>query len=77
MNILDKIVIDKRKEVALRKNLIPLKQLEASVLFEKSTIPLSEGLKNSTSGIIAEHKRRSPSKSRINQNLNVGLVCPC
>ncbi len=71
MNILDKIVIDKRKEVALRKSLIPLKQLEASVLFERSTISLSDRLKNSTSGIIAEHKRRSPSKSTINQNLNV------
>jgi indole-3-glycerol phosphate synthase len=71
MNILDKIVTDKRKEVALRKSLIPLKQLETSVLFEKSTISLSERLKNSSSGIIAEHKRRSPSKSTINQNLNV------
>lgn len=71
MNILDKIVIDKRKEVTLRKSLIPLKQLEASVLFERSTISLSERLKNSTSGIIAEHKRRSPSKSTINQKLNV------
>lgn len=71
MNILDKIVIDKRKEVALRKSLIPLKQLETSVLFERSTISLSQGLKNSTSGIIAEHKRRSPSKAMINQSLNV------
>ncbi|WP_138433159.1 indole-3-glycerol phosphate synthase TrpC [Winogradskyella algicola] len=71
MNILDKIVIDKRKEVALRKSLIPLKQLETSVLFERSTISLSKSLKNSTSGIIAEHKRRSPSKAVINQNLDV------
>ncbi|WP_243472670.1 indole-3-glycerol phosphate synthase TrpC [Winogradskyella sp. MH6] len=71
MNILDKIVIDKRKEVALRKSLIPLKQLETSVLFERSTISLSQSLKNSTSGIIAEHKRRSPSKAVINQSLNV------
>lgn len=71
MNILDKIVIDKRKEVALRKNLIPFKQLETSVLFERSTISLSQSLKNSISGIIAEHKRRSPSKAVINQCLNV------
>ncbi|MDH7913233.1 indole-3-glycerol phosphate synthase TrpC [Winogradskyella sp. SYSU M77433] len=71
MNILDQIVADKRKEVALRKSLIPLKQLETSVLFERSSISLSKNLKNSTSGIIAEHKRRSPSKSTINQNLNV------
>ena len=34
MNILDKIVIDKRKEVELRKSVIPINQLEASILFE-------------------------------------------
>ena len=71
MNILDKIVLDKHKEVALRKSLIPTKQLEHSVLFEKETISLATKLKNSNSGIIAEHKRRSPSKSNINNNLNV------
>ncbi len=71
MNILDKIVVDKRKEVDLRKSIIPTKQLEASVLFERETISLSTKLKNSNTGIIAEHKRRSPSKSTINQNLNV------
>ncbi|WP_339626796.1 indole-3-glycerol phosphate synthase TrpC [uncultured Winogradskyella sp.] len=71
MNILDKIVRDKRKEVVLRKSLIPIKQLEQSVLFNRETHSLAMKLKTSTSGIIAEHKRRSPSKSVINQNLNV------
>ena len=71
MNILDKIVIDKRKEVDLRKSLIPIAQLEASVLFNRETHSLSSALKDSNSGIIAEHKRRSPSKSVINQGLNV------
>lgn len=71
MNILDKIVTDKRIEVTLRKQLIPVSQLEQSVLFERPTISLALKLKNSTTGIIAEHKRRSPSKSVINQNLNV------
>jgi len=71
MDILERIVIDKRKEVALRKNLIPIKQLEQSVLFERTTISLAEKLKNSNTGIIAEHKRRSPSKAVINQNFNV------
>ena len=71
MNILDKIVIDKRKEVDLRKSLIPLRQLESSVLFERETNSLAERLRTSESGIIAEHKRRSPSKSVINQGLNV------
>lgn len=71
MNILDKIVIDKRKEVDLRKSLIPISQLEASVLFERETNSLAKNLRTSNSGIIAEHKRRSPSKSVINQDLNV------
>lgn len=74
MNILDKIIADKRKEVTLKKRLIPVAQLESSVLFEKETVSLSKKLKNSTTGIIAEHKRRSPSKSVINQNLNVSDV---
>ncbi|WP_370214455.1 indole-3-glycerol phosphate synthase TrpC [Mesoflavibacter profundi] len=71
MNILDKITADKRKEVDLKKSLIPINQLEQSILFERQTISLTERLKNSASGIIAEHKRRSPSKATINQNLNV------
>ncbi|NNC49705.1 MAG: indole-3-glycerol phosphate synthase TrpC [Flaviramulus sp.] len=71
MNILDKITLDKRKEVELRKSLIPVSQLEKSVLFEIQTISLATNLRNSKSGIIAEHKRRSPSKSVINNALNV------
>ncbi len=71
MNILDKIVADKRKEVDVRKSLIPVSQLEQAVLYNRETVSLATALRNSTSGIIAEHKRRSPSKSVINQNLNV------
>jgi indole-3-glycerol phosphate synthase len=71
MNILEKIVADKNIEVELRKKLIPIDQLEQSVLFDKTPISLVQKLKSSTSGIIAEHKRRSPSKSIINQDLNV------
>ena len=71
MNILDKIVFDKRKEVNLKKLIIPTSQLEASALFERPTVSLAKTLANSATGIIAEHKRRSPSKSVINQNLNV------
>jgi len=71
MTILDHIVKDKRAEVALKKALIPIEQLESSILFSRNTISLANNLRNSNSGIIAEHKRRSPSKSVINQNLNV------
>ncbi len=70
MNILDKIIADKFKEVELKKSLIPVSQLESSVLFNRKCISLAENLKTG-SGIIAEHKRRSPSKSVINQSLNV------
>lgn len=71
MDILEKIVKDKRIEVNLRKQLIPIQQLEQSILFERQTISLAKNLRNSTSGIIAEHKRRSPSKQVINHDLNV------
>ncbi len=71
MNILDKIIRDKRKEIDLKKSLIPFTQLERSVLFERKGPSLATALRNSTTGIIAEHKRRSPSKSVINQDLNV------
>jgi len=74
MNILDKIIADKRKEVDLKKSIIPSSQLEQSVLFNRSCTSLTKTLKNSATGIIAEHKRRSPSKDTINQNTNVGLV---
>lgn len=74
MNILDKIVADKRIEVDLKKSIVPISQLEQSVLFARETISLSKKLNQSASGIIAEHKRRSPSKSVINQNLNVFVV---
>ena len=71
MNILDKIVADKKIEVALRKSVIPTSQLEASVLFDRNPNSLADALRNSKTGIIAEHKRRSPSKSVINQSVSV------
>ncbi|TLP81036.1 indole-3-glycerol phosphate synthase TrpC [Maribacter sp. ACAM166] len=74
MDILSKIVADKRKEVDLKKSIIPVSQYEASALFERETNSLSTALKQSDTGIISEFKRRSPSKSSINQDANVGLV---
>ena len=62
-SILDRIVADKRIEVALRNQLIPIKQLEQSVLFERHCPSLSTRLQQSTSGLITEHKRRSPQKT--------------
>lgn len=74
MNILDKIVADKYKEVDLKKSLIPISQLESSILFNRETVSLASALRNSSTGIIAEYKRRSPSQATINQRANVGQV---
>ncbi len=74
MNILDKIIADKKQEVALKKSIIPVSQLESSVLFNARTYSLSKLLLNSSSGIIAEHKRKSPSKQTINSSFTVEEV---
>lgn len=70
-NILDKIIADKRKEVALKKSVVPVSQLESAALFSRKTISLAHNLRESHTGIIAEHKRRSPSRDVINQKLSV------
>lgn len=74
MNILDKIVRDKRREVDLKKSIVPISQLESYELFDRTTVSLANVLKNSKTGIIAEHKRRSPSKSVINQAHSVDHI---
>ena len=74
MNILDRIIVDKKREVGLKKELIPIEQLENSVLFSSRTYSLSKNLRNNTIGIIAEHKRRSPSKLTINNSFAVDDV---
>lgn len=74
MTILDKIIVDKRREVELKKQLIPVTHLENSVLFGSRTYSLSKNLRNNLVGIIAEHKRRSPSKSVISNDFSVEEV---
>ncbi|MGO3182612.1 MAG: indole-3-glycerol phosphate synthase TrpC [Aequorivita sp.] len=69
MTILDKITAYKLKEVDAKKEMIPTRLLEKFPLFSKETKSLAEALRMSTTGIIAEHKRRSPSKSVINDKI--------
>jgi len=71
MTILEQIIADKIEEIDLKKSIIPIHQLEQSVLFNRPKNSLKNRLMQHKSGIIAEHKRRSPSKAIINQNLNV------
>lgn len=69
--ILERIIRDKTTEVALKKQLIPEAQLRSSALFDRDGYSLSAALRKSDTGIIAEHKRRSPSRAVINQSLSV------
>ena len=75
MNILDKIVLDKKAEVAEAKKNISIKELESSALFNRTTYSFKEFLTApDRTGIIAEFKRRSPSKGIINDKVSVEAV---
>ncbi|RFS15397.1 indole-3-glycerol phosphate synthase TrpC [Emticicia sp. C21] len=75
MTILDKIVAQKAIEVAEAKAKISIEDLVKEPLFSRTTISLSIRLKaDGSSGIIAEHKRKSPSKGVINDRLTVEFV---
>ncbi len=66
MNILDKITAHKRHEVEEKKQILPIPQLKQLPLFKRSTLALTDRLISSDDpGIIAEYKRRSPSKGWI------------
>ncbi len=72
MTILDKIIEHKRKEVEETKKRVSVKELMYYRHFDKMVPSLKDYLLNpDKSGIIAEHKRRSPSKGIINDKVNI------
>jgi indole-3-glycerol phosphate synthase len=72
MNILDTIIAYKKTEVKKRKSEASVAELEKSKLFVRNTLSLKESLQNKAmTGIIAEFKRRSPSKDVINNEADV------
>jgi indole-3-glycerol phosphate synthase len=75
MNILDKIVANKLKEVVSAKNKTSFTQLEESEFFERETYSFRDFLLSpDRTGIIAEFKRKSPSKGIINDKVKVATV---
>lgn len=72
MDILSEIVENKRKEVEASKELYPVKLLENSAFYETKPVSLKKYLqREDKSGVIAEIKRKSPSKGMINSHVSV------
>ncbi|MDH7461250.1 indole-3-glycerol phosphate synthase TrpC [Chitinophagaceae bacterium 26-R-25] len=72
MNILDKIIEQKKIEVAERKAKKSIEELKKSEFFGRETFSLKQFLLDEDrTGIIAEFKRKSPSKGMINGTADV------
>lgn len=75
MNILDKIIEQKKAEVEQRKRERTISELESGPFFKNETLSFKHFLLDKNrSGIIAEFKRRSPSKGIINDKSTVSEV---
>lgn len=74
-NILDKIVLKKREEIEEAKRRISIEKLKDSELFSRECYVLRDFILDpERTGIIAEFKRRSPSKGIINDRSSVEEV---
>ena len=75
MNILDNIIAVKRGEVREKKELVPVSELENFPYFNSACTSLvSQLLIEGSTGIIAEFKRKSPSKGVINDKVEIGPI---
>ena len=75
MNILDKIIESKKREVKERKQSSSIQELERKPLFKTDCFSFIDSLLNvDKTGIITEFKRQSPSKGIINNTSGVKEV---
>jgi len=75
MSILNKIIAHKKEEVEVRKMILPENELKDSLHFNRRCLSLKESLgSGAATGIIAEFKRKSPSKGYINQWADAAAV---
>jgi indole-3-glycerol phosphate synthase len=72
MNTLEKIVLEKRKQVRDEMQLFPVELLERSIYFNSECVSLRKYLvRDDKSGIIAEIKKKSPALGAINPYVKV------
>lgn len=74
-DILSEIIAHKKREVENKKEILPIKEVAKNMnVGSKAPLSLKAALLESTHGIIAEFKRKSPSKSWINQQANASII---
>lgn len=75
MNILDKIISHKLKEVDERKIQFPVWRLQKSIYFNSTAFSLKEFiLREDKTGIIGEFKRKSPSRGVLHASADVSEI---